>query len=316
MKRLRIALLCGGKSSEREVSLKSGAYVKTALSKEKYEVSIYDPAFDLAKLVNDAPNIDVALVMLHGRYGEDGTIQGLLDLLGIPYQCSGVLASALAMNKIMAKKIFRLAGLKVGEDIVLEYSKEYSSKQIIAKLGLPLVVKPADGGSSIALSLVKTKNELQPAIEQAFKHSHQVLVEKYIAGREITGGVLGNKELIALPIVEILPQGNHHFFDYQAKYTPGATKEICPAPLPSHLTEKAQQCALLAHKALGCKGYSRTDMILKGEDIYILETNTIPGMTETSIFPLAAKAMGMSFSALVEELINLALETKNGAKEA
>jgi len=316
MKRLRIALLCGGKSSEREVSLKSAVYVKTALSKEKYELVIYDPAFDLAKLVNDAPNIDVALVMLHGRYGEDGTIQGLLDLLGIPYQCSGVLASALAMNKIMAKKIFRLAGLKVGEDIVLEYSKEYSSEQIIAKLGLPLVVKPADGGSSIALSLVKTKNELQPAIEQAFKHSHQVLVEKYIAGKEITGGVLGNKELIALPIVEILPQGNHHFFDYQAKYTPGATKEICPAPLPPHLTEKAQQCALLAHKALGCKGYSRTDMILKGEDIYILETNTIPGMTETSIFPLAAKAMGMSFSTLVEELINLALETKNGAKEA
>ena len=316
MKRLRIALLCGGKSSEREVSLKSAVYVKTALDKEKYELVIYDPAFDLSKLINDAHNIDVALVMLHGRYGEDGTIQGLLDLLGIPYQCSGVLASALAMNKIMAKKIFRLAGLKVGEDIVLEYSKEYSSEQIIAKLGLPLVVKPADGGSSIALSLVKTKNELPPAIEQAFKHSHQVLVEKYIAGREITGGVLGNKELIALPIVEILPQGNHHFFDYQAKYTPGATKEICPAPLPPHLTEKAQQCALLAHKALGCKGYSRTDMILKGEDIYILETNTIPGMTETSIFPLAAKAMGIPFSALVEELINLALETKNAEKEA
>jgi len=316
MKRLRIALLCGGKSSEREVSLKSAVYVKTALDKEKYELVIYDPAFDLSKLINDAHNIDVALVMLHGRYGEDGTIQGLLDLLGIPYQCSGVLASALAMNKIMAKKIFRLAGLKVGEDIVLEYSKEYSSEQIIAKLGLPLVVKPADGGSSIALSLVKTKNELQPAIEQAFKHSHQVLVEKYIAGKEITGGVLGNKELIALPIVEILPQGNHHFFDYQAKYTPGATKEICPAPLPPHLTEKAQQCALLAHKALGCKGYSRTDMILKGENIYILETNTIPGMTETSIFPLAAKAMGIPFSALVEELINLALETKNAEKEA
>ena len=316
MKRLRIALLCGGKSSEREVSLKSAAYVKTALSKEKYELVIYDPAFDLSKLINDAHNIDVALVMLHGRYGEDGTIQGLLDLLGIPYQCSGVLASALAMNKIMAKRLFRLAGLKVVEDIVLEQDKEYSSEQIIAKLGLPLVVKPADGGSSIALSLVKTKNELQPAIERAFKHSSQVLIERYINGKEITGGVLGNKNPIALPIVEILPQGNHNFFDYQAKYTPGATREICPAPLPPHLTEKAQQCALLAHKALGCKGYSRTDMILKGENIYILETNTIPGMTETSIFPLAAKAMGMSFSTLVEELINLALETKNGAKEA
>ncbi len=311
MKRLRVALLCGGKSSEREISLKSGMQVKKALPEDKYEVIIYDPASDLAKLVQDASEIDVALVMLHGRYGEDGTIQGLLDLLGIPYQCSGVLASALAMDKVMSKRIFKMAGLQVPKDVVLRRGEPYNTAKIVAKLGWPLMVKPADGGSSIALNMANSEEELTQAIEDAFAHSETVLVEEYIAGREITGGVLGNKDLIALPIVEIVPQAKHRFFDYEAKYTPGATKEICPASLPEHLTQKAQAYALKAHKALGCKGYSRTDMILKEEEIYVLETNTIPGMTETSLFPQAAKAMGMSFSSLLERLIELALEERH-----
>jgi len=309
-----VALLCGGKSSEREISLKSGAQVKATLPKEKYEVTIYDPATDIGKIVQDSFKIDVALVMLHGRYGEDGTIQGLLDLLGIPYQCSGVLASALAMNKIMAKKIFRLAGLNVPRDVTITHNELYNIDKIIEILGLPVVVKPADGGSSIALSLVKDKKDLNSALKMAFTQSETVLIEEYIAGREITGGVLGNKELLALPIVEIIPQGEHIFFDYDAKYIPGATKEICPAPLPEELIEKAKQCAITAHKALGCKGYSRTDMILKNKDIYVLETNTIPGMTETSLFPLAAKAMGMSFLELLERLIELALERNDGKR--
>ena len=308
MKRLCVALLCGGKSSEREISLKSGMQVKKALPEDKYEVIIYDPATDLAKLVQDASKIDVALVMLHGRYGEDGTVQGFLDLLDIPYQCSGVLASALAMDKVMSKRIFKMAGLQVPKDVVLRRGEPYETARIAAELGWPLMVKPADGGSSIALNMASSEQELAQAIEEAFAHSETVLIEEYIAGREITGGVLGNKDLIALPIVEIIPQDKHRFFDYEAKYTPGATKEICPAPLPEHLTQKAKAYALKAHKALGCKGYSRTDMILKGEEIYVLETNTIPGMTETSLFPQAAKAMGMSFSALLERLIELALE--------
>ncbi|HDD43525.1 MAG TPA: D-alanine--D-alanine ligase [Candidatus Desulfofervidus auxilii] len=309
MKKLTIALLCGGKSNEREISLKSCTQVKNALPKEKYEVIIYDPATDIPKLVQDASKIDVALIMLHGRYGEDGTIQGLLDLLGIPYQCSGVLASALAMNKIMAKRIFRSVGLKVPRDIVISHYEKYDLNYIIDMLGLPLIVKPSDGGSSIALSLVENKEELNSAIEIAFKESETILIEEYVKGREITGGVLGNRELLALPIVEIIPQGKHTFFDYEAKYVPGVTKEICPALLPPHLTEKAKKCAITAHKALGCKGYSRTDMILKDEDIYVLEINTIPGMTETSLFPLAAKKLGISFTQLLEKLINLALES-------
>lgn len=308
---MRVALLCGGKSSEREISLKSGAQVKAALPEDKYEVIMYDPATDLVRLAQDAPHIDVALIMLHGRYGEDGTIQGLLDLLGIPYQCSGVLASALAMDKTMSKKMFQMAGLKVPKDKILTRGEAYHPDELIVELGLPLVVKPADGGSSIALFMVKTKEELSSAIEEAFKHSKKVLVEEYISGREITGGVLGNKDLIALPIIEIIPQNEHTFFDYEAKYTPGATREICPAPLPTHLAQKAQHCALTAHRALGCKGYSRTDMILKEEEIYVLELNTIPGMTETSLFPLAARTMGISFTTLLEKLIKLALEAKD-----
>ncbi len=308
MGRLKVALLCGGKSSEREISFKSGRQVKAALPADKYEVIIYDPAKDLAKLVQDASNIDVALVMLHGRYGEDGTVQGLLDLLGIPYQCSGVLASALAMDKIMAKRIFRLVGLQVPKDIVLNQGENYQPAEIILRLGLPLVVKPSDGGSSIALNLVKTEAELTKAVADALVHSKTVLIEEYIEGREITGGVLGNKDLIALPLVEIVPQGGHEFFDYEAKYTPGLTREICPAPLPEEITIKAKKCALKAHQALGCKGYSRTDMIIRGNEIYVLELNTIPGMTEISLFPQAARAMGIGFSELLEKLIALALE--------
>jgi len=311
MKKRRVALLCGGKSSEREISLKSGAQAKAALPEDKYEIIMYDPATDLTQLIQDASHIDVALVMLHGRYGEDGTIQGLLDLLGVPYQCSGVLASALAMDKIMSKQIFQMVGLKVPKGRILTRGETYHPDEFIAELGLPLMVKPADGGSSIALSMVKTKEDLPSAIDAALKHSEKVLIEEYIAGREITGGVLGNKDLVALPIIEIVPQSRHSFFDYEAKYTPGATKEICPAPLPAHLTQKAQHCALTAHKALGCKGYSRTDMILKGEEIYVLELNTIPGMTETSLFPLAARTMGISFTALLEKLIDLALEAED-----
>ncbi|MCD6320213.1 MAG: D-alanine--D-alanine ligase [Candidatus Desulfofervidaceae bacterium] len=311
MKKRRIAILCGGKSSERKISLKSGAQAKAALPKDKYEVIMYDPATDLPRLIQDASHIDVALIMLHGRYGEDGTIQGLLDLLDIPYQCSGVLASALAMDKIMAKRMFQMAGLKVPKDKILTRGEAYHPDELIVELGLPLVVKPADGGSSIALSVVRTKEKLSSAIEEAFKHSKKVLIEEYISGREITGGVLGNEALIPLPIIEIIPQNGHTFFDYEAKYTPGATREICPAPLPTHLAQKAQHCALTAHRVLGCKGCSRTDMILKEEEIYVLELNTIPGMTETSLLPLAARTMGISFTSLLEKLIELALKAKD-----
>ncbi|KPJ64318.1 MAG: D-alanine--D-alanine ligase [Syntrophobacter sp. DG_60] len=306
MSKLSVALLCGGSSSEREISLKSGEQVRSVLNPEKYNVRLYDPAFDLARLVNDAKSIDVALVILHGRFGEDGTIQGLLDLLDIPYQCSGVLASALAIDKLISKYIFSSAGLLVPKYVL--FTRNVSFKSVKKELGLPLVIKPADSGSSIGTSILKDGSFFKQALNEAFKHSKRVFAEEYIVGQEITGAVLGNKRPYALPLIEIVPNKEYIFFDYKAKYEPGATEEICPARLPKTITKKAQRCALVAHKALGCKGYSRTDMVSKGEKVYVLETNTIPGMTENSLFPKAAKEAGLSFPDLIEELIRLALE--------
>ena len=308
MKKLTVALLCGGASAEREVSLKSGQQVYEALDKDKYEVVKYDPRDDLPKLVNDADKIDVALIILHGRLGEDGTIQGFLELLGIPYHGSGVLGSALAMNKIASKKLYEKEGLPVSPYVVLEKGMEKPVKVVSKSLSFPVVVKPEHEGSSIGLSIVDDPSKLENALEIAWKYDTKCLVEQYIDGIEITGAVLGNRKLEALPLVEIIPGDNYTFFDYEAKYTPGATNEICPARLDEATTKKAQEYAIRAHRALFCKGYSRTDMIVADDNIYVLETNTIPGMTQTSLYPQAAAAAGMSFSQLLDRLIELALE--------
>lgn len=308
-RKLTIALISGGISSEREVSLNGGNQVYEAIDKSKYEIVRYDPKTDLAKLVNDAPKIDAALIILHGKYGEDGTIQGMLDLLGIPYQGSGVLGSAVAMNKLAAKHLYIQAGLLTPPYIVIQKEDDIDyTMESIEKFGLPVVIKPVTSGSSIGLSIVKSINNLKSALDKAFLHDHTVLIEKYMDGIELTGGVIGNQKLQALPIVEIIPGAEYEFFDYKAKYTPGASKEICPARINDFLTQKAQDCAIKAHKALFCRGYSRTDMILKENDIYVLETNTIPGMTPTSLLPLAAKTAGISFSQLLDQLIELSFE--------
>jgi D-alanine-D-alanine ligase len=303
-----VAVLAGGKSAEREVSLKSGEQVLSVLDKDRYEVFRYDPRDDLPRLAQDAANIDVALIILHGRLGEDGTIQGFLDLLNIPYQGSGVLGSALAMNKILSKQLYTQAGLPVAPSVVVDRSGSNEATWVLDQLGLPVVVKPEHEGSSIGLSVVRSPEQLPKAFEEAWRFDRRCLVEKFIAGVEITAGVLGNDSLQALPLVEIIPGASHEFFDYAAKYTPGASDEICPARLPQELTSKAQDYALRAHRALCCKGYSRTDMIVSGDEIFVLETNTIPGMTRTSLLPQAAAAAGLSFSALLDRLIELALE--------
>ncbi len=306
--RLTVALLAGGRSAEREVSLKSGQQVYDALDKGRYEVRRYDPRDDLPDLARDAGQIDVALIILHGRFGEDGTMQGFLDSLGIPYQGSGVLGSALAMNKIIAKGIYEQAGLPVAPYTVADREKPFRPDELLRGLRVPVVVKPEHEGSSIGLSIVRSEGALGDALQKAWQYDRRCLVEQYIAGMEVTGGVLGNEELEALPLVEIVPGDKYEFFDYEAKYTPGASHEICPARLPGDIAGKAREYALRAHDALHCRGYSRTDMIVSGEDIYILETNTIPGMTMTSLFPQAAAAAGMSFSRLMDRLIDLALE--------
>jgi D-alanine-D-alanine ligase len=308
MEKVTLALLAGGISSEREVSLHSGEQVYDALDKSKYDIRRYDPKSDLANLVADADHIDAALIILHGPYGEDGTVQGLLDLLDIPYQGSGVLGSAVAMNKLMAKQLYEFAGLPVAPYVVVDGTNPLSPEAVEKQLGLPVVIKPIEAGSSVGMSIVRSKDALPGAMETAFQHGRSVMIEAYIDGIEVTCGVLGNDALEALPLIEIIPDDAHDFFDYEAKYTAGMTEEICPARISEALTAKAQQLALAAHTALQCRGYSRTDMMLRGDQFYLLETNTIPGMTATSLFPQAAKAAGYSFSQLLDKLIQLSIE--------
>lgn len=299
MGKLKVALLTGGASAEREVSLASGKEVIKALKKLGHEVFVYDTKSDLGKLFKDRKKLDVAIPVLHGPGGEDGTIQGFLEAIGLPYAFSGVLASALGMDKWRQRIIFRSCGLNVPPTQVL------TSEKTKIRFKLPVVVKPNFQGSSVGVAICENKKELRQALKEAFRHDEIVLVEKYIKGREITAGALGKgAETKALPVVEIRPK--RKFFDYQAKYN-GSTEEIVPAPLPRNLYRQAQKVAVKTHQALGCSGVTRTDMILKGNTIYVLEINTIPGLTRESLVPKMTKAEGMSFEELVQELINLAL---------
>jgi D-alanine-D-alanine ligase len=308
MSKLRLALIAGGTSAERPVSLKSGEQVFQALDKDKYDIRRYDPRDDLPRLVQEAGELDAALIIMHGRGGEDGTLQGLLDLLGVPYQGSGVLGSAIGMNKELSKILYQQAGLLVPKALFFNREEAPAAATVADHLGLPVVIKPVNEGSSIGITIAKSVADLDEGLKAAFAHDRRVLVEEHITGVEVTGGVLGNDELTALPLVEIIPSANYAFFDYEAKYTPGASTEIVPARLDAELTRRAQACAAAAHRALHCRGYSRTDMLVRDGRIYLLETNTIPGMTATSLFPQAAAAAGIPFPQLLDTLITLARE--------
>ncbi len=314
MSRIRVALLAGGWSGEREVSLKSGGAVGKALDREKYEVISLDPRDDLLTLIEKRDSIDVAFVLLHGRFGEDGRIQGLLDILGIPYVGSGVLSSAMALNKKVAKERFKSGGLAVAQDMVVERDRPFSPEAVLQALGPKTVVKPVSEGSSLGASVCHGREQLLEGIERAFRYDDEVIVESFMAGQEVTCCVMGTRKLETLPLVEIVPQEGYPFFDYEAKYTTGATREICPAPLPEAVAEKVKTCAKKAHRLLKCGVWSRTDMILCGEAVFVLETNTIPGMTENSLFPLAAKAAGLPLDRLVDRLITLSLEERGRVK--
>lgn len=304
-KGLKIALLAGGTSSEREVSLKGAEAVKKAFKKLGHKFEFFDPAKDLPILAQKVKEFDCAFLVMHGPGGEDGTLQGFLDSINLPYQGAGVLGSALAMHKGLSKEIYKNAGLKVPEGKVFFRDENFENiKKYAEKLGYPLVVKPATQGSSIGLSIVKKEEELKPACQKAFEIDNEILLEEYLKGREITVGVLENKPL---PVVEIIPKFSE-IFDYKTKYTPGFAEEICPASLPQEITEKAQKYALKAHKALRLRHYSRTDMIVVENEVYVLETNTIPGMTETSLLPLSARVAGYSFEELIQKLLELVLK--------
>lgn len=308
--KLHIALVAGGTSGEREVSLSGAAGVEKALDSEKFIVSRYDPATDLARLAADAPKLDFAFILLHGLFGEDGTMQGFLDLLGVPYQGSGVLGSAIAMDKHLAKELYKLNGLPVADWQIIGSGDEVDIDALLTRFGLPVVIKPVREGSSLGLTLAETREQLIDGIEKAQNHDSQIMIEKYISGRELTVGVLGNEELTGLPVIEIVPGEGFSFFDYDAKYKAGASEEICPAEISEELTALVQKYGVAAHKALRLTGYSRTDIMLSEDgSLYLLETNTIPGMTPTSLMPQAAAEYGLAFPQFLEKLIELGLQS-------
>lgn len=305
----KVGILMGGPSSEREISLKSGHAVVDALTKLGLDVVSIDITTDNAKdcaYLISSHNIDCAFLALHGRFGEDGQIQSILDDLGLPYTGSGARASQLAMDKIASRKIFQSSGLTVPECKILEKISYVPEWQDGDSLVFPLVVKPATHGSSIGLTIVDSKDSLQAALDLAFSYDDRIIVEDYISGREITVGVLDEKPL---PVIEIVPK--KRFFDFEAKYKTGMTDYVVPAQLDEAIARSAQDVALAAHRSLGCSGCSRTDIILNGKNTpFVLEVNTIPGLTATSLLPKAAKVVGIDFGQLCLKLVSLAYEKK------
>jgi D-alanine-D-alanine ligase len=296
LKTKKIGVLLGGLSAEREVSLRSGAAVHQALLARGYDAVAIDVDRDLAQaLVREW--VDVAFVCLHGRYGEDGAVQGLLELMAIPYTGSGVLASALAMDKIFAKKVFAGSGLTVAPYLVVQQGHTPALADL--PFGLPVVVKPAREGSSVGVSIVKTADQWPPALDEAFTYDREILVEQFIKGREIQVGILEDR---AIGAIEIVPK--REFYDFTAKYTDGMATHIMPAPLSPELYEKVLQDGAAAHRVLGCSGYSRVDFIVTATGAcYLLEVNTLPGMTALSLLPEIAQGAGIGFADLVERIL-------------
>ncbi len=308
---LRVLVLGGGWSREREVSLKSSRAVYESLDRGKYEVTYVDPAEEIAALFAAKGKYDLVFNLLHGKIGEDGSIQGFLDLLGLPYVGSGVLASSCAFNKRVSKSLYTSSGLLVPRWVAIRKGEDLALDSLLKEPGLPAVVKPSSEGSSIGVSICETRQELLSGIEAAFACGQELLVEEYVRGTEVTCCVIGGHRPYTLPLVEIVPKKGR-FFNYEAKYTAGATEEICPARISEELARKASLCGIKAHLSLGCSVWSRTDMIIRGQEVMILETNTIPGMTENSLFPLAAKAAGIDFPSLLDRLIEAAVPVQAG----
>ncbi|MBS3973399.1 MAG: D-alanine--D-alanine ligase [Actinobacteria bacterium] len=305
----KVAVLKGGLSAEREVSLNTGAQVAAGLAAAGFRVAEIDAADRdfIDQILSEAP--DVVFICLHGRFGEDGTVQGLLELLGVPYVGSGVLASALAMDKVISKQLLKQANIPTADFLALRRDEPVDVVAISEALGVKTVVKPANEGSAIGITISHEPDELSAAVERAFLFDDRVLVEGFVSGTEVTVGVLGNDEPKALPTLEIVSE--HEFFDYESKYVPGLSRHIVPARISSEADAECQRLAIEVHRLFGCKGMSRADMIVTTEgQVFVLETNTIPGMTSTSLYPDAARAAGIEFPQLCANLIELALEGK------
>jgi D-alanine-D-alanine ligase len=352
MKKLRVAVLMGGPSPERDVSVSTGRQIVTALDPKRYSVLPVEitkegkwlPRPDMLELPAgeagtkqrgnpggaiahgrsrditpttydrfvEREQVDVAFIAMHGPFGEDGTMQGLLELLGIPYTGSGVLASALAMDKLRSRQIFEWhripvpAYLSVTADVWRDSGHVH--QQVGKALGYPCVVKPNAVGSSIGVSLVRDASRLDPAVEKAFAYGPIVLIEEYVAGTEITCGIVDDPATgrpHALPLIEIVPHAD--FYDYDAKYATGGSDHLIPARVSEEVAARAQAIAVRAYQALGCEGMGRVDMIARAGDIVVLEINTIPGMTATSLLPDAARAAGIPFEELLDRIVRNAM---------
>ncbi len=290
LRKYKIGVLAGGSSSEREISLASGEAVFNALTGAGLDAVFVDVKEGEFHSLIDRAGIDLAFIALHGRFGEDGTVQRMLGQRGIPYTGSGPGASALAMDKLASRKRFEDGGLRVPECGVVRAGENCSCPD----LGFPCVVKPAREGSSVGLSVVSSRDGMAEAIGKAGEYGEEVIVEKFVSGREITVGVLSGR---ALPVVEIIPAGG--VYDFRAKYRSADTEYVVPANLSETDSRLAHEAGLRAHAALGCEGFSRVDMRLSDDgEVFVLEVNTIPGFTERSLLPMAAKAAGLDFSLL------------------
>jgi D-alanine-D-alanine ligase len=346
MKKINIAVLMGGRTAEHDISLKSGTMVVNHLDRRRYNVKPvvisrggrwyvprgylgpreWSPVHGrssgqrflpvgeaLGRLLGD--RVDCVFIAMHGPYGEDGTVQGMMEMLDLPYTGSDVCASSLAMDKVKAKEIYRCNRIPTPPALVLdaaEWGKNRKSHlgRIREAIGYPCFLKPVRLGSSVGLTICRDQAELLRKMPSSLRYGGRVLVEAYVEGRELTCAVLdtpGGKPAIALPPTEIIPQ-TRTWFDYHAKYTPGASREITPAPIGKALANRVQDIALRAHRALGCSGMSRTDMIVRRGRLHVLETNTIPGMTDVSLLPQAASAAGLSFPKLLDRIIATGME--------
>ena len=310
MKNKKIAVVMGGPSAEREVSLNTGNAILQALQEKGYQaIGIdLDPQNIISQLQQE--KIDIVFNAIHGKFGEDGALQGALDMLGIPYTGSGVLASAITMDKSVSKRIFESAHLPIADSKIYD---QYNStiadicEDIKQKFSFPLVVKAAEQGSSIGVYILGNVTELTAAVTSAFGYCRHIIVEAFIDGSELTVAVMGNKTAQALPIIEIVPHSGR--YDYHSKYTKGATEYIVPARIDEAVTKHFQQLAEEAYRLMGCKGIARVDFMMdKQYQPYILEINTIPGMTATSLVPKAAAAAGLTFGDLCEKLLFMAVE--------
>lgn len=307
---MKIAVLYGGTSGEREVSLSSGKGIIQALKNNGHEVTGIDFHPERLEEIIEL-NVDLVFIGLHGKFGEDGRVQGLLEMLGLPYVGSGVLASALAMDKAKAKQIFESNDIPVAKSKVYTVTDKTNlqdvEKEVNQVFKVPFVIKPNSEGSTLGLTIVENPEQILDGLKRAATSDNTILIEDFIQGREITVAVLGEK---ALPIIEIIPK--NAYYDYESKYAAGGSEHIVPAPIDAQTTKTIQELAVKAHSVLGCKTYSRVDFILTKENQpVILEVNTLPGMTPTSLFPDAAKVIGLDYDTMIETFVKRSVGNEN-----